>query len=60
MTYNSKDLVTISHIFVETMKCLSICVSAHWDVAATVCRSSWIPTQCGVGIEDEKHYIESE
>jgi hypothetical protein len=32
----------------------SISVSAHWDVAATVCRSIWIPTQCGVGIEDVK------
>jgi hypothetical protein len=29
------------------------------NVAATVCQSIWIPTQCGVGIEDEKHYIES-
>jgi hypothetical protein len=48
-----RTLLPFHIYFVETMKCRSISVSAHWDVAATVCRSIWMPTQCGVGIEDE-------
>ena len=55
----SRTVLPFHIYFVETMKCRSISVSAQLNVAATVCRSIWIPTQCGVGIEDEKHYIES-